>query len=162
MYSDVTWEISFEMPLALGKEVPWLVVGFSSLVVGFRVFSSWFLEYIAIELSNSKFALLGFWGALTGLCFFHPMQIKYCSMHSLNLGYALWVAGGAITNFAMMSKFGVGMNEIKLIVSWMLGWISRIGRRQIASSTLTSFKANLWNKRRKTLQEKHFIFPHLW
>ena len=25
------------------------------------------------------------------------MQIKYCSMHSLNLGYALWVAGGAIT-----------------------------------------------------------------
>ena len=24
------------------------------------------------------------------------MQIKFCSMHSLNLGYALWLAGGAI------------------------------------------------------------------
>lgn len=24
------------------------------------------------------------------------MQIKFCSMHSLNLGYGLWLAGGAI------------------------------------------------------------------
>lgn len=35
-------------------------------------------------------------GVLTNLSFFDPMQIKYCSMHSLNLGVSLWIAAGAI------------------------------------------------------------------
>ena len=36
------------------------------------------------------------WGVLTELRHFHPFQIKFCSMHSLNLGFALWLAGGVI------------------------------------------------------------------
>jgi len=35
--------------------------------------------------------------ALVNLSHFHPMQIKFCSMHALNLGIALWIAGGAMT-----------------------------------------------------------------
>lgn len=35
-------------------------------------------------------------GALTDLFLFSPDQIKYCSMHSLNLGIALWAAGGCL------------------------------------------------------------------
>ena len=36
------------------------------------------------------------WGVLTKLNFFDPMQIKFCSMHSLNLGVSTWVAAGAL------------------------------------------------------------------
>lgn len=27
---------------------------------------------------------------------FHPDQVKFCSMHALNLGFTLWLLGGGI------------------------------------------------------------------
>ena len=36
------------------------------------------------------------WGALTMMTNFHPDQVKFCSMHALNLGFTLWLLGGAV------------------------------------------------------------------
>ena len=35
-------------------------------------------------------------GPLTETESFHPSHICYCSMHSVNLGYSLWVAASAL------------------------------------------------------------------
>ena len=65
--------------------------------------SSWAEIGVALNLSNwtpwltsNMWTLFFTWGVLTKLNFFDPMQIKFCSMHSLNLGVSTWMAAGAL------------------------------------------------------------------
>lgn len=59
-------------------------------------------------------------GALCNVVSFHPQQIKFCAMHSVNLGYVLWAAGSGLD--LLISKGVWGSNDVayetKLKRSW--------------------------------------------
>jgi len=61
-------------------------------------------------------------GALVFLKMFHPAQIKFCAMHSLNLGYGVWLLGSVlkvlVTDYAFFG--GADMSEsFKLQNAWI-------------------------------------------
>lgn len=49
--------------------------------------------FVVINLSPHEPAI---WGALIRLCSFDISQVCFCSMHALNLGFALWAAGSTL------------------------------------------------------------------
>ena len=59
-------------------------------------------------------------GALCNVVSFHPQQIKFCAMHSVNLGYVLWAAGSGLD--LLIPKGVWGSNDVayetKLKRSW--------------------------------------------
>ena len=45
-------------------------------------------------------------GALCNLTSFDPQQIKFCTMHALNLGFVLWAAGSCIDQLLTFGRWG--------------------------------------------------------
>ena len=62
-------------------------------------------------------------GVLTQLPFFHPQMIKFCSMHSLNLGYGLWLCGGAIVWLVEETNL-FGGDDLSLEERFQTAWVT--------------------------------------
>ena len=66
-----------------------------SFLIGFFLVGTIFncSMFVVINLSPHEPAI---WGALIRLCSFDISQVCFCSMHALNLGFALWAAGSTL------------------------------------------------------------------
>ena len=76
------------------------------------------------------FARLTASGALCEMISFHPQQVKFCAMHTLNLGYVLWAAGSCIESLLYCGLWGgadVSYDE-KLKRAWhdFVQWAKRM------------------------------------
>lgn len=69
-----------------------------------------------------RLMLLDNQGPLITIESFHPSHISFCSMHSINLGYALWVS--ASTLVLLVEQFGVwGGDEVDLPDRYKSAWL---------------------------------------
>ena len=114
----------------------------------------------------AKCRIIFFWGAqgpLTTIEYFDPSAICYCSMHSLNLGYALWVSASVL--ILMVEHYEMwGSDDIAISERYKSAWLNFnawcVGRRiqQLSTWVLISVP-NLTNKHGKHLHGNTEAFP---